>query len=284
MFSPMIEDFFALRKQRIVSGARILLFLDIDGVVRVRKGPVPQEIIAELDRLVRKHHMRVILITGAPAYQLPKELLRPSFPLHRAFAESGAVERLHKGILRPHKILIQEFKRLESCIGVDIDDGLVHIPALGTTIIREGRRLTSFTAIMGHFYPPHPHLKPSGTHTEIRTWLSRCITDNELPFVLMEGHEQSYSYIDVIHKDVGKEWRVNMVLRQTPYDVAFYIGDGSGDEAAMALPKITPVALANSTAKIKVDATTRGFRVEKSGPDGTYEFLSALQAFLEQIS
>lgn len=283
MFTPSIERFFSQRKQCVFPHTRIALFLDIDGVVRIRKGPVPREVAALLHTLARKHKVRIILITGAPAHHLPNELLRPNLLLHRAFAESGAVERMHDGTLVPHEDIVHEFRRLETALGFTINDGLAPIAVLDKTIIREGRRLTSFTAIMGTLYPPQPEAKPSATHEETASWLASVIHAHNLPFILLEGREQSYSYIDAIHKDVGKAWRVHSLLRETPHAIAFYIGDGTGDEEAMALPGIIPVALENSTARIKAVSAAHGFRVAKAGPDGTYEFLSGLKEFLQRI-
>lgn len=54
---------------------RIILFLDIDGVLRIRKGPVPQEIVKALRILAQRYSVRIVPITGAPLHQLPSEIL-----------------------------------------------------------------------------------------------------------------------------------------------------------------------------------------------------------------
>lgn len=202
--------------------------------------------------------------------------------LCRAFAESGGVELLSSGIPLPETAIASEFQNLIARLKITPQDGLLHIPALGKTIICEGRRHTSFTAIMGTMYPPYPNSIPTAKHQEVHTWLSDIIRNHRLPFLLLHGHEQTYSYIDVVHQDVGKAWRVGRVLDQTSHDLAFYIGDGIGDEEAMTLPNITPVALVNSTERIKRQGKERGFVVEKESSDGTYEFLTALIDFLRQ--
>ncbi|MBI4225141.1 MAG: hypothetical protein HY617_02320 [Candidatus Sungbacteria bacterium] len=261
---------------------RIILFLDIDGVLRVRKGPVPQEIVKALRTLAQQHWVRIVPITGAPMHQLPPEILWPHLPLYRAFAESGGVEHLYDGTPKPETTVAGEFQTLISHLEIDPQDGLLHIPALEKTIICEGRRHTSFTAIMGETYPPYPNVVPTAAHHEVEAWLENIIRDHALPFLLLPGHERTYSYIDVVHQHVDKAWRVGTVLGEVPHDLAFYIGDGTGDEAAMARSDIIPVALANSTPRIKRHGKERGFVVEKEGPDGTYEFLTALTDFLQQ--
>lgn len=283
MFQPTFENFFIRHYRTTFQGLRIILFLDIDGVVRIRKGPVPSEIIKALRVLSTRYWVRIVPITGAPLHQLPEEILWPHLQPYRAFAESGGVELLSSVIPLPETTIAGEFRNLIACLGVDSCDGELYIPELGKTIICEGRRHTSFTAIMGKIYPPYPNVVPTAEHQEVHAWLANIICNHALPFLLMHGHEQDkYSYIDVVHQDVGKAWRVGRVLSEIAYDVAFYIGDGTGDEEAMALPNITPVALANSTGRIRRQGKERGFIVEKEGPDGTYEFLTALINFLQQ--
>lgn len=282
MLYPALENFLIRHYSTTFKWLRIILFLDIDGVLRIRKGLVPQEIVKVLRTLAQQHWVRIVPITGAPMHQLPSEILWPHLPLYRAFAESGGVECLYDCTPRPETTVVGEFQNLITSLEIDLQDGLLHIPALEKTIICEGHRHTSFTAIMGETYLPYPNAVPTAAHHEVETWLSNIIRDHALPFLLLPGHERTYSYIDVVHQNVDKAWRVGQVLGEIPYDLAIYIGDGTGDEAAMSRPDVIPVALANSTSRIKEQAKERGFIVEKEGPDGTYEFLMALTDFLQQ--
>lgn len=234
-----------------------VVFCDIDGVLRGRKGePVSPDTYEEIMSF-RGDGGIFNMITGAPLAHVP------TIPAHMIFAEAGGVrimpEQSGMYVFEQGRTAILE---LRDRLAIFQEDGIVETP-FGSLIVEGPRRFTSLTLLFG--YPPHyPGYVTSAKMEEINAWIDELV--RELSLTLSLGHDTTYSYSDIF--SLTKRQAVAIAMGEAGWERAYFLGDKHPDLEAMLLPGIVPVGFSNSIEEIRILARERGVYIDLPGPTG----------------
>ena len=243
-----------------------VVFCDVDGVLRKRKGiAVTPEIHREIT-LFRGDGGIFNMITGAPLAHVP------DIPAHMVFAEAGGVK-----VVQGKKYVFEQGQAavlaLRQRLGILQEDGIVET-SRGSLIVEGPHRDTSLTFLFG--CPPHyPGCVTSADMDEVNGWIHGVI--REFSLRLSIGHDTTYSYSDIF--SLTKRQTVEAAMCEAGWRCAYFLGDQNPDCDAMCVPGIIPVGFSNSIDEIQLLAQGNGVYIDLPGPEGgVVEFFRQLNS------
>lgn len=244
--------------------AGILTLLDVDEFLRRRKAGIRQA-LHDVLQYCRKLGMTIGFVTGAPLQQVACLT-----PVDVILAESGSVKVRSGEVIVCEKSSVVADRFLASVGLPKYTDGLWE--TVYGSIIVEGRRMASFTALCDGAPPHYPEHRATARCRDIEAWLSCAVRRLGIPLLLSVGNDDDYHWIDVINPDKTKSKAVQQLLDEYPYSHIYYGGDAHSDLQVVRENKnIIPLATRNCIEPMREEAQQRGIYVDEDGPEGGVE-------------
>lgn len=251
-----------MRIGRLLAG--VLVLLDVDEFLRRRKGAIRQELHFIL-QYCRKLGMTVGFVTGAPLQHV-EHLTSVDMIL----AESGAVQVMNGELAVCQESRVAIDRMLDFVALPRYMDGLLETDQ--GSIIVEGRRHASFTALCNGAPPHYSGLKATAPRQNVELWLASAIERVAAPLILSVGSDDDYHWVDVINPQKTKSSSVRQLLKEKCYRYVYYGGDANSDlQVIRENKRIIPLATCNCIAPMRQEAQQRGIYVDDDGPEGGVE-------------
>ena len=242
----------------------VLILLDVDEFLRRRKGAIREELHLILQHC-RKLGMTIGFVTGAPLQHVEHLTL-----VDIILAESGAVKVCDGDLVICPESRAAIDRMLDFVALPKYMDGLLETDH--GSIIAEGRRHASFTALCNGAPPHYSGLKATASRQRVEAWLSTAIERVAAPLILSAGNDDDYHWIDVINPQKTKSNSVRQLLKEKPYRHVYYGGDANSDlQVVRDNSSIIPLATRNCIEPMRQEAQQRGIYVDEDGPEGGVE-------------